>query len=64
MTTLAGPEAFQVEALGTGKIEAELQRAGREGDHPVLVELLEQVQNLKSIVDSLLMFSRSDHCDR
>ena len=43
-----------------GKIEAELQRPGRGVEHPVLVDLLEQVQNLKSIVDSLLMFSRSD----
>jgi len=41
-----------------GKIESALQR--REGNQTVLVDLLEQVQNLKSIVDSLLMFSRSD----
>lgn len=43
-----------------GKIETALQRADRAGEHPVLVDLLGQVQQLKSIVDSLLMFSRSD----
>ena len=43
-----------------GKIEAALQREGYEEDHPIFVDLLEQVQHLKSIVDSLLMFSRSD----
>lgn len=43
-----------------GKIESELQRSDRVDEHPVLVDLLDQVQNLKSIVDSLLMFSRSD----
>ena len=47
-------------AVMQGKIESELQRSGRGADHPLLVELLDQVQNLKSIVDSLLMFSRSD----
>ena len=43
-----------------GKIEGALQHSDREEDHPVLADLLEQVQHLKSIVDSLLMFSRSD----
>ncbi|MGI9242715.1 MAG: sensor histidine kinase, partial [Verrucomicrobiales bacterium] len=43
-----------------GKIESELQRSDPGAHHPLLVELLEQVQHLKSIVDSLLMFSRSD----
>ena len=47
-------------AVMQGKIESELQRSESGGDHTLLVELLDQVQNLKSIVDSLLMFSRSD----
>jgi signal transduction histidine kinase len=47
-------------AVMQGKIEAELQRSERSAEHPVLVDLLDQVQSLKSIVESLLMFSRSD----
>ncbi|MFT5856166.1 MAG: two-component system heavy metal sensor histidine kinase CusS [Verrucomicrobiales bacterium] len=47
-------------AVMQGKIESELQRADRVGDHPLLADLLDQIQYLKSIVDSLLMFSRSD----
>lgn len=47
-------------AVMQGKIESELQHSEQGADHTLLVELLDQVQNLKSIVDSLLMFSRSD----
>ncbi len=47
-------------AVMQGKLEAALQRATSESEQKTCAELLEQVQNLKTITDSLLMFSRSD----
>lgn len=48
-------------AVMQGKIEAALQDQDREGDsNLVLADLLERVGQLRSIIDSLLMLSRSD----
>ena len=44
-----------------GKLENAIQEASDDGDsQEVLVEMLEEVQRLKSITQSLLMFSKSD----